>query len=463
VYKKAEHQGISPKEYVDALSQKFRDIIPLLGIRQDIHFVRTTDVHHILSAQEFWKRVEKKGYIYKKQYSTKYCVGCELDKTDSELVNGKCPIHPLQDIELISEENYFFKFSAFGDQLLALYERKNEAGLPFVLPESRLNEIHSFVSRGLQDFSISRLKEKMPWGIPVPGDETQVMYVWFDALVNYISTIGWPDDMVHGVSVKGSYQKWHIESGGMVQYCGKDNLRQQSAMWQAMLMAAGLTPSQLIIIDGFITGDGGVKMSKSLGNVVDPLEVVKSFGVDALRYHVCREFHPFEDSPFSMVKFQESYNANLANGIGNLVSRVMKMASTHLSDETMKFPEKMIDEEDAKGDNAQNGTVNITSAMIAESQIPLEYITAMDSYDIQKACNIIWKQIAEADGIIQQTAPFKLVKTDKVAAQNIIKDLCVRLYDIGIMLQPIMPETAKSIISLVLNNKSPEAPLFVRK
>jgi methionyl-tRNA synthetase len=164
-----------------------------------------------------------------------------------------------------------------------------------------------------------------------------------------------------------------------------------------------------------------------------------------------------------MVKFQESYNANLANGIGNLVSRVMKMASTHLSDETMKFPEKMIDEEDAKGDNAQNGTVNITSAMIAESQIPLEYITAMDSYDIQKACNIIWKQIAEADGIIQQTAPFKLVKTDKVAAQNIIKDLCVRLYDIGIMLQPIMPETAKSIISLVLNNKSPEAPLFVRK
>ncbi len=452
IYQKALSRNIDPQTYTDEYAKRFKDLIPLLGIIEDIHFIRTTDPHHILAAQEFWRRVEKNGYIYKKNYSAKYCVGCELEKTDSELVNGKCPLHSLQDLELISEENYFFKFSAFTEPLLDLYAKKDVDGLSLVVPDSMLNEIRSFVERGLEDFSISRLKEKMPWGISVPGDETQVMYVWFDALVNYISTIGWPDDMVDGKKVPGSFQRWHIDSGGMVQYCGKDNLRQQSAMWQAMLLAAGLPPSKTIIIDGFITGEGGVKMSKSLGNVVDPIEIVKSFGTDAFRYHVCREFHPFEDSPFSLAKFQESYNANLANGIGNLVSRVMKMASTHLDRSSIDF-------------NTINGGLDKESGVIpmTDQNVPQEYTDAMNIYDIQKACHVIWKQIAEADGIIQKTAPFKLVKTDKVAAQEIIKDLCVRLYDIGIMLQPIMPETAKSIISLVLNNKSPETPLFVRK
>lgn len=430
VYKKAGELGIDPQTYVDQAAEKFKEILPVLGMSPDINFIRTTDPHHIKAAQEFWRLVDKNGYIYKKNYSVKYCVGCELEKTESELVEGKCPLHPLQDLELIQEENYFFKFSAFQNKLLELYKKPS-----FVIPESRQKEIRAFVERGPEDFSVSRLKSKMPWGIAVPGDDAQVMYVWFDALVNYVSAIGWPDDVVAGKSVPGSFQKWCVETGGMVQYCGKDNLRQQSAMWQAMLMAAGLPSSQTIVIDGFATGDGGVKMSKSLGNVVDPLELVKEFGTDAMRYYCLRELHPFEDSPATADRFKDAYNANLANGLGNLVSRVMKMASANLD----KAP------------------------IIPDNTIPGDFKVAMEKYDIQSACHIIWKQIAEADGLIQEKKPFSLVKTDKAAAQAIIADLCVRLYTIGRMLNPIMPATSLAIKSLVKENKMPDAPLFLRK
>lgn len=444
IYQKAVRSGLSPQEYVDSAAAKFKEILPLLGISSDINFIRTTDKHHIEAAQEFWRRVEKNGYIYKKHYSVKYCVGCELEKTDSELVDGRCPLHPNQDLELIDEDNYFFKFSAFGEKLLDLYESRSVAYknsgntgdlLPFVIPESRQNEIRAFVERGLRDFSISRVVEKMPWGIPVPGDDKQVMYVWFDALVNYVSAVGWPNDVISGQKIPGSFEKWCVKSGGMVQYCGKDNLRQQTAMWQAMLMAAGLPNSKTVIVDGFVTAEGGVKMSKSLGNVVSPLDIVSKYGTEALRYCCLRELHPFEDSPFSEPRFKEAYNAALANGLGNLVSRVMKMASTHLE----AAPE------------------------ISSNTIPAEFKSAMDSYDIQRACNLIWKSISDADSLIQEKKPFSLVKTDKSAAQSVISDLCVRLYIIGEMLAPIMPETSKAIKSLVRENKMPDKPLFLRK
>ena len=176
----------------------------------------------------------------------------------------------------------------------------------------------------MHDFSISRLKTKMPWGIAVPGDEEQVMYVWFDALVNYISAIGWPKD-------EAKFRQWGVESGGVVQYAGKDNLRPQAGMWQAMLLAVGLTPSQTIVIDGFINASDGQKMSKSIGNTISPHELVAGFGVEAVRYYMARHINDFEDFDFSLEKMTEAYNANLANGLGNLVSRVMKMASTHLA------------------------------------------------------------------------------------------------------------------------------------
>lgn len=427
IFRKATEAGISPQEYTDGYAAKFRALLPVLGISSDIHFIRTTDASHVSAAQEFWKVCEKNGDIYKKKYSVKYCVGCELEKTESELVDGRCPIHPSQELELIEEENYFFRFSKYQGKLLDLYKTVPD----FVIPSSRLGEIRAFVERGLEDFSISRLKSKMPWGVPVPGDDEQVMYVWFDALVNYISTIGWPGDVAQ-------FEKWWNQSGGVVQYCGKDNLRQQSAMWQAMLMSAGISSSRQIIINGFITS-GGKKMSKSEGNVVDPIALVNEYkdfgGSDTLRYFVCRELHPFEDSDFTLEKFKNAYNSHLANGLGNLVSRIMTMASANLP-------------------------VPVQIPARADMSV---FNTAIDSYDLQAATSIIWQHVGALDTTIQETAPFKLVKTDKEKALEIITDLVTRLHLIATMLIPIMPDTAEKILSVIRANQAPATPIFPRK
>ena len=427
IFQKAKEAKQTPKEFVDFYSGKFKELLKMLGITEEEgitrNFIRTTDGDHIKSAQEFWKLCDKNGYIYKKNYQVRYCVGCELEKTDSDLVDGKCPDHPNLTLEILDEENYFFKFSAFGEKLLSFY--KNNPS--FVIPDFRFNEIKAFVERGLQDFSISRLRSNMLWGIEVPGDDKHVMYVWFDALVNYISAIGWPSDLE-------KFNKWQVETGGMIQYCGKDNLRQQSAMWQAMLMAAKLPNSKGIVIDGFVTGPGLVKMSKTIGNVVSPVGLIQKYGTDALRYFVTRELSTFEDSPMSEESFKEAYNANLANGLGNLVSRVMKMAETNLS--------KPVE--------------------IVENTIPQEYFDLLEKFEIQKATDMVWKKIAELDGLIQKEQPFKMIKTDKENGVKIIENLSKDLYTIGRMLNPIMPETSKKIKDLVKINKSPDKPLFLR-
>ncbi len=424
IYQKAVEAGEEPQTYVDGYAAKFKALIPLLGISSDINFIRTTDRHHVEAAQEFWRQVDQNGFIYKKQYETKYCIGCELEKTDSELENGRCPIHPDKEIELRAEENYFFKYSAFEEQLLDLYEKNPN----LVTPDFRFNEIKSFVKSGLRDFSISRLKTKMPWGIAVPNDPDQVMYVWFDALVNYISAIGWPND-------ETKFKKWGAESGGMVQYAGKDNLRPQAGMWQAMLMAANLPPSKNIIIDGFINAADGQKMSKSLGNTINPVELVDEFGVEAVRYYIARHINDFEDFDFSLEKMKESYNAGLANGLGNLVSRIMKMASTHLE----------------------------VSVDVPEKSIPEDFKQALNNFRINEAADIIWRWISDLDKRIQAEEPFKLIKNDLEKGRVIITELTVGLYTIGRMLNPLMPETSAIIKSLVKENKMPEAPLFVRK
>ena len=429
IFEAAKKAGQEPQTYVDEAAKKFQALIPLLNLSEP-NFIRTTDSHHIKAAREFWKICAKNGHIYKKPYKIKYCVGCELEKTDSELVDGKCPLHPTREIEEIEEENYFFKFSAFQKPLLDFYEKKPD----FVVPDFRFNEIKSFVKRGLEDFSISRLKEKMPWGIEVPDDSEHTMYVWFDALVNYISAIGWPDDLER-------FKKWQIDSGGMVQYCGKDNLRQQSAMWQAMLMAAGLPPSRQIVIDGFVTGAGGVKMSKSLGNAVSPAEIVNEYGADALRYFVTRELHPFEDSPFTRERFKEAYNANLANGLGNLVSRILKMAEANIRDVNILIHA-----------NNTNG-----------AKFPREFIEAIEKYDLKTAMDFIWEKIQAADKRIQATGPFKLVKTEPEKAKKIIGELLSGLSEIAKLLLPFLPETAEKILNLIETGKAPETPLFPRK
>jgi len=417
--KKAE---VDVKQYVDGYALKFKELSALLGLNEDIHFIRTTDANHKFAAQEMWRLCDKNGYIYKKNYSIKYCVGCELEKTDSELVEGKCPLHPNREVESIDEENYFFKFSAFQEKLLAFYKENPQ----FVIPDFRYNEIKAFVERGLVDFSISRLKEKMSWGVPVPGDDNHVMYVWFDALVSYISTLGWPTNTEQ-------FEKYW-KNGTPVQYCGKDNLRQQSAMWQAMLMASELPQSHTIVINGFLQS-GGQKMSKSLGNVISPADVVSQFGTEALRYFVLRDFSTFEDSDVTIEKFTESFNANLANGLGNLTSRIMKMAETNLEQ----------------------------SPTIPKISIPEEFEHHLEKFEMQKAGDFLWKQIAILDARIQETAPFKLIKTDREAGLTIISQLVVDLHLVAHMLEPMLPETSAKIIDLIASNKAPSEPLFLRK
>lgn len=429
IYENALSQNTTPQEYVDKAVVKFKELGSLLGLATDVsgikyNFIRTTDALHLESAQAFWGKCLDNGDIYKKNYKVKYCVGCELEKTDSELVDGKCPLHTNREIEIREEENYFFKFSKYQKTLLDLYESNPN----FVVPDFRLNEIKKFVERGLEDFSISRLKSKMPWGVDVPNDGDHAMYVWFDALVNYISAVGWPHNME-------DFQKWWVETGGVVQYAGKDNLRQQSAMWQAMLASAGLPFSKQIVIDGFINAEGGVKMSKSLGNTVTPSEIIEEYGADALRYYMAREIMPFEDGVFTKERFKDAYNANLANGLGNLVSRIMKMAEANL-----------------------DGPVEISGWEEMEA-----YFSFFETYEINKATDYIWAEIGSMDLFIQENQPFKLVKTDKTAGQKMISDLVVRLYSVARMLNPIMPETSSKIKELIKENKTPGEPLFLRK
>ncbi len=425
----AKKAGMDVQAYVDQSAPAFKSLLPLLGVSDDIHFIRTTDAGHIKAAQEMWKRVSTNGFIYKKNYKAKYCVGCEEEKTDSELVDGLCPIHPNRELETIEEENYFFKLSAFGDRLLDLYNAVDAKGVRKfrVVPAFRENEMREFIKRGLQDFSISRLKSKMSWGVPVPGDDDHVMYVWFDALPSYLSTLGWPDNAAN-------FERFW-QNGTPTQYCGKDNTRFQSIMWQAMLLAADLPSSNTIVINGFVTGEGGMKMSKSLGNGIDPLELIRDYGTEALRYFVAREISSFEDSPVTVERFKAAYNAGLANGLGNLVSRVMKMATTHL---------------------------DAPIAVVGDT-VPADYTAALAAFDIHTATNIVWKHIGDADALIQEKAPFKLVKTDKAAAVEIIKDLCARVYAIGKMLEPILPNTSAAVKVLVKENKMPAEPLFLRK
>lgn len=418
-------EGKDVQVYVDGYAEQFRGLKDLLGIVDDVHFIRTTDAHHIKACQNFWKRCNDNGFIYKKNYQTKYCIGCELAKTDSELNdNGECPIHAGQPIELRDEENYFFKFSAFQKPLLDFYGKNPN----FIIPEFRFHEIKTFVESGLEDFSISRLSSKMSWGVPVPDDDDHVMYVWFDALVNYISTLGWPEN-------KENYEKYWL-GGTPTQYCGKDNLRQQSAMWQAMLMAADLPCSHQIIINGFITGDGGIKMSKSLGNVINPYDVVAEYGTDALRYFVLRELSSFEDSPFTIDRFKDSYNANLANGLGNLTSRIMKMATSY----GVKLSKKDLNIKDYTND-----------------------FNELDNFDINKFINKIWVNLSSLDEYIQKNEPFKKIKTNKIEAEKDVHYLLVNLYNQALALEPIIPETSFKIQTLIKENKMPENPLFLRK
>lgn len=415
IYQKATEEGVTPQEYCDRMAEPFRALRETLDVSYT-HFVRTTDEQHVAAAQEFWRRCAESGDIYKQQYQTKYCVGCEMEKTDSDLDHGVCPDHPKMEIELVEEENYFFRFSKYQEALLRLYTGRPD----FVVPANRLAEIKNFVEGGLQDFSISRLASKMPWGIPVPGDEEHVMYVWFDALVNYISTLGWP-------AAGSDFEKFWPG----LQIAGKDNLRQQSAMWQAMLLSAGIAPSERILIHGHIMV-AGQKMSKSLGNVISPDELIEKFGKDGTRYLLLSSGNLENDPDITLERLAEKYNADLANGLGNLASRLVKL-SERLSDAVpvalaIEYPEAL-------------------SQLIAE-------------YRLADALEWIIERTRALDKSIAEQKPWELAKTDVVEFEKAMKFFLDELALIALCLRLFLPETGEKITQALKERKT--EPLFAR-
>lgn len=418
IYKKALEEHKNPQEYCDEKVKKFIGLKKLLNL-SSTHFIRSTDPFHIKAAQEFWNRCYASDDIYKKNYRIKYCYGCELEKTDSELENGVCLIHPNLKIENYEEENYFFKFSKYQKKLLELYKKNKD----FVLPNYRLKEIETFVRKGLEDFSVSRLKSKMPWGVDVPNDPDHVMYVWFDALVYYISTLGWPIRLTE-------YQKFWPG----VQAAGKDNLRQQSAIWQAMLMSARLPNTKQIFIHGFITSEGQ-KMSKSLGNVIDPIQLVKQYGIDTVRYYLLKEIPATSDGDFSHSRMREIYNADLANGLGNLVARVAKLA------------------EDVKYQVVSSKY----QVLIKHNQ---EYKKTLEEFRFNDALTFIWNKVTDANRKIDKEKPWFL-KGGKL--NQVLKPIICQINEIAQLLQPFLPETSEKIIRQFSAPKIKSAPpLFPR-
>jgi methionyl-tRNA synthetase len=422
---KADEKGQARQAYVDHYANEFKKLGTALNLSFD-NFVRTTDQGHKEAVVALWQRCFEKGDIYKKKYSGLYCVGCESFKVESDLVDGKCPDHNTEP-ELIEEENYFFRLSNYQEYLESYLSRDG-----VVEPEWRRQEALNFVKSGLADLSISREKERLNWGVPVPGDDSQVMYVWFDALTNYISTLGWPDE-------NGNFKKFWLE-GETLQLAGKDQIRFQSVIWQAMLKSAEIKATDKVVYHGFINS-GGQKMSKTLGNVISPYELIERYGTDAARYLLLRHVHPVDDSDITLEKLDEWYTANLVNGLGNLVARVMKMSETHLQAPL-----------DIGFYNYQGG--------VEHGELDAAK-TLLENLKFNEALDIIWKSITEVDEIIALKEPFKVIKVNPEEAKEVILNLVQRTYRIGVMLEPFLPETAALIKSSVIHNKKPEN-LFAR-
>ncbi|OGG61086.1 methionine--tRNA ligase [Candidatus Kaiserbacteria bacterium RIFCSPHIGHO2_02_FULL_49_34] len=403
IAEKADSEGKGRQEYVDHFAGQFAKLRDALDLSYD-NFIRTTSPNHKVAAQEMWRRCAASGDIYKKKYTGLYCVGDEMFLKDNDLVNGRCPNHPNMVPQEVEEENYFFALSKYQSYL---EEYLSKPGV--IEPEFRRLEALNFVKAGLEDFSISREVSRMDWGIPVPGDDSQVMYVWFDALTNYISTLGWPEE-------EGNFKKFWVD-GDTLQLAGKDQVRFQSIMWQAMLKSAGLPATKRVDYHGFINS-GGQKMSKSLGNVIAPFDLVEKYGTDATRYMLLRHVHPYDDTDITWERMDEWYTANLVNGLGNLASRIMKMAETH-------------------------GVA---------PELPEVVLTHEALLDLEK----VWQQIGALDEKIATEEPFKVIKVDAEKGKAIIAELVVALHEVASLLQAAMPQTSAVILDAIKANEKPE-------
>ena len=310
VVRAAEKVGKSPGDFTNENSSKFQALKKELNLSFN-DFIRTTDrERHWPGAQLIWKKLVESGDIYKKKYRGLYCVGHEAFVTEKDLLDGKCRDHNAEP-EVIEEENYFFKLSKYSNAI----GEKIKSGEFEILPEGRRNEILALIEKGLEDVSFSRPAKDLSWGVPVPGDEEHTMYVWCDALTNYISAIGYGRN--------DDYKKWWPAD---VQVIGKDILRFHAAIWPGMLLSAGLPLPKRLLVHGFVNVEGQ-KMSKTIGNVLDPVELVKKYGVDPVRYYLLKEMPSGEDGDFSDSKFREVYNGELANGLGNFSARILSLAS----------------------------------------------------------------------------------------------------------------------------------------
>ncbi len=414
----AEKEKKTNKEFVDIISAKFKELTGILNVSNN-DFIRTTDRRrHWPTVKEAWQKLVEKGDIYKKKYKGLYCVGCEEFVKKKDLVNGKCPYHQKKP-ETIEEENYFFKLSKYAGKV----KKEIQSDKIRIIPESRKNEVLSFISQGVEDVSCSRSREKLKWGIPVPNDKEQTIYVWFEALLNYLLPQKyWPAD---------------------VHCLGKDIFRFHVLLWPAMLIALDLPRPKNILVHGFITVNGQ-KMSKSLGNVIDPFKLVEKYGVEAVRYFLLREIPSTEDGDFTYEKFEQRYNSDLANGLGNLVSRVVALC-----------PKLKTKKEKLK---------NTAKSLKLKKEIgktQRDCRQALEEFKFNEALAAIWQLISRCDCYIEEEKPWLFdCARDKEKIYEIIGNLLSAINEIAKLLEPFLPETSEKILKQLRSKKS--QPLFPR-
>ena len=413
--KSAEAKGCSPQEYVDTLSERFRQLC-VAANTTPTDFVRTTEPRHHVAAQALWQQLMDRGHIYLGKYAGWYSVRDEAYFAESELMDGKAPTGA--PVEWVEEPSYFFRLSQWQEPLLKLYQERPD----FIMPRSRLNETIRFVESGLRDLSVSRTT--FSWGVPVPGDPAHIMYVWLDALTNYLTCVGYPDTQ-HPL-----FQKFWPAS---VHVVGKDILRFHGVYWPAFLMAAGLEVPQRVYAHGWWTNEGQ-KISKSLGNVIDPDALFEQYGLDAVRYYMVREVPFGADGDFSHETMVQRMNSNLANDYGNLVQRVLS------------FVYKNCEGRVAGCENLQEED----NAMMQVAEAALDQVRfAMEACALTRVCDIIWGVIGGANRYIDAQKPWSLRKTDLARMDTVLAVLVDVIRRVALLTQPIMPDASGRILDLL--------------
>jgi methionyl-tRNA synthetase len=423
VPQRARDLGSTPQEYVDKMAREFQEVWRTLEISYD-DFIQTSERRHHVGCQQFIQAVFDAGDIYKGVYSGHYCTGCEAFKTEKEVQEGggRCPNHPSTALEWVEEENYFFRLSAYRDRLLSHYAANPE----FIQPESRRNEILNLVESELKDIAITR--KGFSWGIKVPFDPEQTIYVWFDALLNYITAIGYGTDPARFRRI------WPAA----VHVIGKDITRFHCALWPAMLMSAGVPLPLRVFAHGFVyrkneaTGEVQ-KLGKSLGNVVEPMELIEKFSVEAFRYYFMSQCPFGGDGEFSFERFAETYNSALANNLGNLYSRILTMY--------LKYFEGRIEGASAIDATAWRRGLDFAATTSALREL-------IGAFEYSAALQRIWRDVVEtANRYIQETEPYKLAKTDPDACRAVLVNLADWLRVAAILIKPFLPKTAQTFYS----------------